>query len=95
MARRMKERLRAAGIPVVRVYLFGSLARGQTHRWSDVDIAVVHEPFDESRARERRRVRSLREDFDVPIDIVCLHPADFENRLLGIAREVQNHGIAA
>ena len=95
IARRMKERLRAEGIPVVNVYLFGSLAHGKTHRFSDVDIAVVHEQFDVSRSQERRKVRSLREDYDVPIDIVCLHPEDMENRFLSISREVQTQGIAA
>ena len=93
IARRMKQRLKAHGIPVVDIYLFGSLAAGKPHRWSDVDIAVIHDSFEKSRAKERRKVRSMREDFDVPIDIICLHPEDLHNRFLGIANEVRERGL--
>ncbi|MEK7217874.1 MAG: nucleotidyltransferase domain-containing protein [Patescibacteria group bacterium] len=93
IAKRMKERLLAENVPVVNVYLFGSLARGKTHRWSDVDIAVVYRPFLPHDIEERLRIRSAREDFDVPMDIVCLHPEDLDNIFLGIAQEVRHHGI--
>jgi predicted nucleotidyltransferase len=93
IARKMKERLVADGIPVVDVYLFGSLVNGRTHKWSDVDIAVVHKAFADGRMQERRRVRSLREDFDVPMDIVCLRPEDFDNRYWALPQEVKKHGI--
>lgn len=94
IARRLKERLAKEGIPVVDVYLFGSLVKGKTHRWSDVDIAIVHQSFDSARTKERHRVRSLREDYDVPMDIICLHPEDMEDQFLGIAQEVKKYGIA-
>ena len=93
IARRMKERLRAEGIPVVQVYLFGSLARSGGHQWSDVDVAIVHEPFARNRSQERRHIRAAREEFDVPLDIICLHPGDLDNRLLGIAQEIRRTGI--
>ena len=94
IARRMKQRLKADGVPVVSVYLFGSLAMGRQHRWSDVDIAVIHEPFAETRSMERRKVRSLRDDFEVPMDIVCLRSEDFQNHFLSIANEVRERGLA-
>jgi len=93
IARRMKERLLSQGIPVVDVYLFGSLATGKTHRWSDVDIAVVHRPFLPQRFEERSRIRSAREDYDVPMDILCFRSEDLENKFWGVAREVKRHGI--
>lgn len=93
IAKRMKERLLTEKVPVVNVYLFGSLARGNPHRWSDVDIAVVYRPFLPHGSEERFRIRSAREDFDVSMDIVCLHPEDLDNKYLGIAQEVKRHGI--
>lgn len=93
IARRMKERCRANGIPVEHVYLFGSLAADEPHRWSDVDIAVVYRPFAALRSQERRRIRSLREDFDVPMDILCFRSEDMSNAYVGIAREVREEGI--
>ncbi|MFH0770555.1 MAG: nucleotidyltransferase domain-containing protein [Candidatus Peregrinibacteria bacterium] len=93
IARRLKERCIAQGIPVENVYLFGSLATGAMHRWSDVDIAIVYKPFAALRGQERRRIRALREDFDVPMDILCLRSEDMANDYVGIAREVQEKGI--
>jgi len=94
IARRMKQRLKDGGVPVVNVYLFGSLATRKSHGGSDVDIAVIYEPFADTRSKERRQIRSLRDDFDVPMDIVCLRPEDFQNHLLGIANEIRDHGVA-
>jgi len=41
-----------AGIPVSFVVLFGSHARGNTHKWSDIDLMVVSPRFDGPRVRE-------------------------------------------
>lgn len=93
IASRLKAKLKERGVPVVSVLLFGSLAEGTSHRWSDVDIAVVHDAFDESRMRERFIIRGEREDYDVPMDIVCLHPEDLEDLSFGIAQEIRKHGV--
>ena len=34
------------GIPVSRVILFGSVARGEADEWSDIDVVVVSPLFD-------------------------------------------------
>lgn len=93
IARRMKKKLLQQGIPVVYVYLFGSLAHGTPHDGSDIDIAVVHEPFENDRFEEQSRVSGAREDFDVPMDIICLHTKDMDNRFSTIVQEVKRHGI--
>lgn len=41
-----------AGIPVSFVVLFGSQVRGNTHKWSDIDLMVVSPRFDGPRVRE-------------------------------------------
>jgi predicted nucleotidyltransferase len=38
--------LRALGVPVSRVVLFGSWARGEASEWSDIDVVVVSPVFD-------------------------------------------------
>lgn len=95
IAKRMKKRLLSDGIPVVNVYLFGSLVHGVPRKWSDVDIAVIHQPFLDDRFEERSRIRSAREDFDVPMDIICLRTEDMDNRYSTIVQEVKRHGIPA
>ena len=93
IARHMKQRLLVQGVPIVHVFLFGSLARGETHAWSDIDIAVVHMPFGKNRLEEHSRITDAREDFDVPMDIVSLRPEDLENKYSTIAQEVKKYGI--
>ena len=41
-----------AGISVSFVVLFGSQVRGNTHKWSDIDLMVVSPRFDGKRVRE-------------------------------------------
>ncbi|OGJ63505.1 hypothetical protein A3A67_00335 [Candidatus Peribacteria bacterium RIFCSPLOWO2_01_FULL_51_18] len=94
IAREFKLAVSGAGLPVIGVYLFGSLAKGKVHRWSDVDIAVVYRPFGADRLSESRIIRKRRNRFDVPMDIVCLRAEDMKNDWLGIAREVKQNGIA-
>ena len=93
VARNLKKTLRKNDIPIVDVLLFGSLARNNTHKWSDIDIAVIHQPFANAKMQERRTIRRLHQDRRFPVDILCFHPEDLENKLLGIAQEVKKHGI--
>ena len=48
------KKLEEEGIPVSFVVLFGSQARGNTHKWSDIDVMVVSPLFDRPRSREDR-----------------------------------------
>ena len=93
IARGMKNRLLAEGIPVEHVYLFGSVAAGRTHRWSDLDIAFICRPFGSDRTAEYATVAQTREDFDIPMDLICLHPEDMENPYSSIVQEVKRNGI--
>ncbi len=47
----LRELLRA-GIPVQFGVMFGSHARKEAHRWSDVDLLVISSRYDESYSRE-------------------------------------------
>lgn len=37
--------LRRQNIRVLKVYLFGSYARGEADRWSDIDLAIITDSF--------------------------------------------------
>ncbi len=49
---RYLQALEQEGIPVQFGAIFGSHSKGQTHRWSDIDLVVVSSRFDESRRRD-------------------------------------------
>ncbi|HHC23962.1 MAG TPA: nucleotidyltransferase domain-containing protein [Desulfobacterales bacterium] len=50
--RKYLNELLRAGIPVRFGIMFGSHARKDTHRWSDIDLLVVSSRYDESYSRE-------------------------------------------
>jgi len=94
LAKSLKYRLQAAGYPVREVYLFGSVAKGAAHPGSDIDVAVVCDPFRPTRHEENMAVRRVRRTLNLRIEPVCLHPEDFENRYSTLIQEVKRHGVA-
>ena len=93
LALSLKERLLDKGYPIRQVYLFCSVAKGTTHRYSDIDIAVVCDPFLPSKHDENVTFLHTGHEIDVRIETVCLHPEDFRNRYFTLAKEVERHGI--
>src|SRR5947209_7611655 len=93
LARALRARLLAKGYPVRRVLLYGSVATETTHPGSDIDIAVVAEPFRPSQFDENVEVFLLSKEIDLRIETVCLHPADFANQYFTLAQEIERHGI--
>lgn len=72
------------------VYLFGSWARMEEKRSSDIDVAVEFSSADESNRRILRAVRDALEESTVPyrIDLVDLHEADEH-----IVEKIRREGI--
>lgn len=74
---RLKRAL-GAEIPIERVLLFGSRARGDARPNSDVDLILVSSAFrGKSLVRRTYPVRKAW-DLDVPVDFVCYTPEEFE-----------------
>jgi len=66
-----------AHVSPVRIVLFGSCARGEITRDSDVDLLIVEdEPFEANRSRhdEAVRIRRSLNGLGVPIDILVFSP---------------------
>lgn len=89
----LQKQLLAKSVPLQRVLVFGSVATGTTHEWSDIDIAVVCEPFLASKFDEQHAISRAARSIDVRAEVVCLHPRDFENKYFTLAQEVRRHGI--
>lgn len=92
-AQSLKRELLQRGFPVKSVFLFGSVAEGRATEQSDIDIAVVCEPFKRSRREENAEFLWTSKDIDLRIETVCLHPEDLENRYSTLVHEVKTHGI--
>ncbi|HKZ48945.1 MAG TPA: nucleotidyltransferase domain-containing protein [Thermoplasmata archaeon] len=80
--------------PVERMILFGSRARGEAHRFSDVDLLVVSAKFHRRNAVDRAYPLRLEWDLDYPVDFLCYTPEEFRrlSRRGGIVREALREG---
>ncbi|MDO8648864.1 MAG: nucleotidyltransferase domain-containing protein [Candidatus Peregrinibacteria bacterium] len=95
LARRFKALLLQRGYPVHRVVLYGSVAKGTSRADSDIDIAVVTDPFGVSRIREGGDILLASKDIDLRIETVTLHPSDFDRPFFTLAREIERTGVEA
>ena len=72
------------------IILFGSQARGQTTKHSDLDFLVVkNRSRDESRLEEMRNLRHALRSFRIPKDILVYSPEEVEKW-----RQTTNHVVA-
>ncbi|MEK7137542.1 MAG: nucleotidyltransferase domain-containing protein [Patescibacteria group bacterium] len=93
-AERLKKVLqKRPDIHVHNVFLFGSVARNESHPWSDIDVAVVCDQFDRSKVKEAMTFYALDPGRDVRMSLVVLHPEDMQNKYLTIAREIEREGL--
>jgi len=63
---------------ILKVFLYGSHAKGIAGRWSDIDIAVVSPDFSEDLFEERIKLMKLSLGIDARIEPCPLRPEDFD-----------------
>jgi len=73
------QRLAEHGIPVWRIYLFGSYARGAATKESDIDLAVFLDQDDIDGFREDIELMRLRRDLDLRIEPQAFAKTDFND----------------
>lgn len=80
---------------VQRMILFGSRARGDPHKHSDVDLIIVSPKFRRKNIVERASPLYLEWDIDLPVDFLCYTPEEFDkvSRRGGLVREALREGV--
>jgi len=86
--------VRAAGVPVSEVHLFGSRARGKEHDWSDIDLCVVSTAFGKDYSEEMSLLLTLTTKMDspVPIEPIPFAPGDLKEKYSTLASEIRKYG---
>ena len=92
ITKRFAELLKSKKFPLAAVYLFGSYARGNFHKWSDIDIAVVSKSkkYSEKRAMS---LMFLRHEVDARIEPHYFSATEFKDDGSPLAYEVRRTGI--
>jgi len=77
---------------ILKVFLYGSHAKGIARKWSDIDLAVVSPDFSEDLFDERIKLMKLAADVDERIEPNPFRPADF-NENDPLVREINRSGV--
>ena len=77
---------------ILKVFLYGSYAKGIPGKWSDIDLAVVSPDFSEDLFEERIRLMKLALGVDERIEPTPFRPEDF-NENDPLVNEISESGI--
>jgi predicted nucleotidyltransferase len=81
-------------VPVERVLVFGSYAKGKQKKWSDIDVCIVSPRFQDAFSALQYLWRKLPNDPDSAIEPVGFTARDFEeDNLSPLTYEIKKHGI--
>jgi len=86
-------KLRKAGMDVSEAYIFGSYARGQADKWSDIDVAVVSSQIGDDRFEERIRLTELAVSIDDRLEPLPFSLKSFNNTD-PFVQVIKNEGIS-
>jgi predicted nucleotidyltransferase len=92
IARRFARLLKDKKFPLASVYLFGSYVRGDFHKWSDIDVAVVSTL---SKYSERKAISLmfLKGEIDERIEPHYFISSEFKDECNFFACEIRKTGI--
>lgn len=78
-----------------KMYLFGSMVAGRTHKYSDVDLLVVSKNFRRKGILERSPELYMKWNLEYPVDFLCYSPEEFKNlkKQITIVRQAVKTGI--
>jgi len=80
----LKDRLKADGLHVAKIILFGSQASGRAKETSDIDVVIVsedfrgHDIFKRADLTKDAEIMTIRK-FMVPFDIITMTPDELES----------------
>lgn len=83
----------AKTIPVDRMIVFGSYAKGKNKPWSDIDVAVVSRRLGRDPHTERVMLSGLVDSIDLRIEPHPFSPEDFADPWDPLAAEIRRHGV--
>ncbi len=79
-------------LPIERVILFGSYAKGKQHKWSDIDLCIISPKFKNSWQALQYLWSKRIKDSGLTIEPMGFNPKDFKNND-SLIYEIQRAGI--
>ena len=81
-------------LPIQKVFLFGSHAKGTSHKWSDIDLCVVSPKFKNAwKALNYLFLKREIKDPQYAIEPIGFSPRDFCDKHDSLVSEIKKNGI--
>lgn len=93
VAQKYVQDVKKSGLTVVSAYLFGSYAKGNPHKDSDIDICIVSDSFGDDYIKESVGLRKVAFGIDSRIEPVAFKPDDLNDKYSSLASEIKKYGI--
>ena len=93
IVKKYAEKLKEKNYPFKTIYLFGSFAKNKSHKWSDIDVAIVSDKLKRNRDKNRFLLWDLRMDVDTRIEPHGFTVKDFQNECDPMVYEIKKTGI--
>ncbi|MFH0798550.1 MAG: nucleotidyltransferase domain-containing protein [Pseudomonadota bacterium] len=92
--RRFKRLLEKEGVPVSKILLYGSYARGDQRKDSDIDVCVVSPAFGKNRLEERLFLFKQAPQIDNRIEPVSFSLKDYKtNKISPLLHQIRKEAI--
>lgn len=85
--------LRLKGFQIYQAYIFGSYAKGQVNKWSDIDVAIISPQIGNDRFEERVRLTELAISVDDRIEPLPFSLENFKDDD-PFVRQIKAEGVA-
>jgi predicted nucleotidyltransferase len=93
IVKKYAEKLRKEDYPFQAIYLFGSFAKNKSHKWSDIDVAVVSDKLKRNKDKNKFLLWDLRMDVDNRIEPHGFTVKDFQDINDPMVYEIKKTGI--
>ena len=93
IVKKYAEELRKKNYPFSAIYLFGSHAKGNARKWSDIDVAVVSDKLKRNRDKNRFLLWHIRRKVDSMIEPHGFTVKGFQDNSDPMVYEIKKTGI--
>ena len=94
IAKQYVKSVKNSGMNISNAYLFGSYAKGNPHKDSDIDICIVSDQFGDDYIDEAVKLRVISFDVDNRIEPVPFTTLDLNDKYSSLASEIKKYGIS-
>ena len=93
IVKKYAQKLKEVNYPFAAIYLFGSYAKGNAEKWSDIDVAVVSDKLKRNWNKNEELLWKLKSEIDPRIEPYGFTEEDFQNESEIMVDEVKRTGI--